>query len=503
MPSILDTTNPDSTSGFDTPIRAPSKNLAANAIVLMTGGLIAAGLSAVAGLLIARHLGPLDYGKYSIAVALASAFTYAFLFGLDSILAREIARKSQPLSTLVPSAFFPSVLWSTVLAGIIVVTARLLSYSVEVQNLVIVVAVTTALKALTSLFRSTFRGIERLELDALVQILGGVIDLTLVVIVLALVGTAMGASLGLLLGAGIVLIAVIGNVSRMIGGDYQFDEIIAKSLVENAIPLGITFLIIGASLRIDMLVLSLFEPELNVGFYAAAFGCIMLTRPLSQSSAALLPRISALDADKDPRIESVIADGLRYTLLMGGMITIMITLLAPNLLRTLYGAAFLPSVPSLRILGLVAGLLFINTYLWNVLISIRQAKVILLAAIAGLIFGLGIALLLIPQVGIVGGAIAALVRESVGLAILGTILTRKIPNLISSRTLFGFAAASIAAVIVLWPVRMNEELSAILWIIPAFGLYTFLLILTNTIRRSEVVTMVQIVAQWTRGGNNK
>lgn len=379
---------------------------------MVAGSGVAQLLAALAGLVLARQVGPEGYGLYTAAFALSSVFAYAAPLGLDTIVPRQIARQPARLGTVARSALYPVLLWIFPLAFGIGGSGLLVGYSEEPQSLLWLAAWITGVRGVINLLRAVFRGIERMDWDALIQVLEGGLVLAGVALGLRIAPTVWSAVLFTLLGE-MVTLALAGLWVRGVVGPARWDPALAWAMIREAFPLSLAFTLVGLSLRLDILVLSLLQPAREVGIYGAAVGVVMLTRSLSTMAAAFLPRLSALAAQdhrafirlRDQTFRLVAAVGLG---LGGG-----ISLLASLLIGWLYGSDFTEAVSPLRILGIMSAALFLNTYFWQVLIARGEHRVIVRSTVIAMLVSLPLAVLLIPGAGAPGAAGVALFREVV------------------------------------------------------------------------------------------
>lgn len=398
---------------------------AKGSIFLVTAGMITTFIAALTGLLIARILGPADYGVYNLALALPMAFAHVFLFGLDTVTTREVALSPQRAWSILKTLLIPLIPWLLTVCLIIFLIARALDYRRYIVGLIGFSAVLLAFRSLANLLRAAFRGLQKMHIDALIMLLDSIVGFGLVVGIL-FVARNSGAKTGIetillaltiaaLSSAAVALILIIrfSKPRTKIRDEHFFDRVFFRHAVRSAIPLGITFTIVGLNLRLDILLLSKFSSEEHVGLYASAFSFVMLSRPVSLLSAAMLPKLAQQYRPLGEGFHTFFESGLRYTLISGGFIGVVITMTAPFLVTLFFGAAYLGSIGVVRVLGMTAILLSTNTYLWHVLIAANRQTQILISAIAALVATIVFAFLLVPRFGILGMAWATVLREIV------------------------------------------------------------------------------------------
>lgn len=367
-------------------------------------------LAAIAGLVLARQVGPEGYGLYTAAFALSSVFAYAASLGLDTIVPRQIARQPARLGTVARSALYPVLIWIFPLAFGIGGSGLLVGYAEEPQSLLWLAAWITGVRGVINLTRAVFRGIERMDRDALIQVLEGGLVLAGVALGLRIAPTVRSAILFTLLGETVTL-ALAGLWVRGVVGPARWEPALAWAMIREAFPLSLAFTLVGLSLRLDTLVLSLLQPAREVGIYGAAVGVVMLTRSLSTMAAAFLPRLSALAAQDHRAFVRLRDQTFRLAAAVGLGLGGGISLLAPLFIGWLYGPEFTEAVSPLRILGIMSAALFLNTYFWQVLIARGEHRVIIRSTTIAMLVSLPLAVLLIPRAGALGAAGVALFRE--------------------------------------------------------------------------------------------
>jgi O-antigen/teichoic acid export membrane protein len=392
--------------------------LAKGAALLVLGGVAAQGLAALTGLLVARSLGPAAYGVYAAAFALVGAFAYTFTFGLDGILVREIARHPAQARVIIPSAGLPALIWSLLLVAFIIALGTWFGDSFQLRALLLVAAPATGLRGLVIQVRAALRGFERMGLDALIQSAEGGAVLALARIALRVRPSALYAGWAILLGELAAFCIALFILHVHIGPFQSFHRLVFRRMLRAALPLGLTFTLVGVNLRLELLLLGALSSQDEVGVYAAALGIVMLSRSLSLVSAALLPRLAAAYAGGVAVFSALFRQGLVIAAATGSLVGLGTSLFAPHLLMLLYGPDYLGGASALRVLAIMGALLFVNTYLWQALIAMNQQGRVGVAVLVSMLATLAISWWLVPVYGSAGAALAALARELLQLAVL-------------------------------------------------------------------------------------
>ncbi|MCB9155580.1 MAG: oligosaccharide flippase family protein [Caldilineaceae bacterium] len=463
-------------------------NIVRGAAFLMIGSFIAQALSAGTGLLIARRAGLDAYGQYATAFALAGAFAQTFLFGIDSILPREIAKCPRAVANVLVNTLIPVLVWSMLIVAVIVLVGIELGFSGNVLTILLMAAPIFALRGLINLGRSALRGLERMQKDAMIQVIEALLVLVAIAATLAVSPSILHAILAMLAAELLALGYMVHLSMGSFTGSVRFAWRTSIQLMQAAVPVGATFMLMGFNFRLDTIILSAYHSETEVGLYSAAFSIIVLTSAISLVSAAILPRLSALADSNRDEFRNLWGTGLRYTLIIGQGVGMSISWLAPWLIHLLYGVEFTAATPLLRVLGIVATLPFINRYLWDVLIALGEQKSIFLSAIVSALATLLCGLFVIPIWGVYGAAATAIIREVCQLCVLGYFAFRCAPAIRWQEAVWAPVGAALTMLFILIFVQVQHLSDMYALFMLPFGILLYLaaLLFTNGIQRREL-----------------
>lgn len=394
--------------------------------ILVAGGISAQGLGALTGFLIARKIGPANYGQYAIAFALVSSFVFTFLLGLDSVVVREVASSPGDAGKIISSAGLPAAVWSICLVIIICLLGRWLGYSSEVITLISIFAPAIAFRGMINLARAALRGFEKLGSDAIIQFFEAALALAFIAILLSIHSSALSAAWGLFLGEVAAFGLAIFLMSRILGPGAAFRSKLAIRLIKDAAPIGMTFTLLGINLRLEMVVLGMFTSKVEIGKYAAALSIVMLTRSLSLISAALLPRLSTSYSQGLNTFLPMFKKGFWRITILGSAAGLIIYIFGEPMLLFIFSQEFISAAGVLEILAVMSAVMFVNTYLWQAMIATKAQSAMSAGILATLLVTGGLLVYLIPKSGIYGAALASLGREVCQAILLSWFLYRRL-----------------------------------------------------------------------------
>ncbi|HVS82513.1 MAG TPA: polysaccharide biosynthesis C-terminal domain-containing protein [Pyrinomonadaceae bacterium] len=178
------------------------------------------------------------------------------------------------------------------------------------------------------------------------------------------------------------------------------------------------------TLRLDQLMLGAMASNVAIGLYVIAVRLSEVTTLAANAiAAALMPEVAASRARG--KAESLWASSLRLTIYMHVLLLVPLWLGAPFILKTLFGASFVPATAAFRWLLLAAAVWGWGSIVISGLRGFGYPGLSTMARFsAAIVTGIALVILL-PRLGITGAAIASLIGYSVMLIVALFIFIRK------------------------------------------------------------------------------
>lgn len=386
-----------------------ARRIAVNTILRIAGELIAKLASLAFFVVMARELGKQGFGDFNFALALATLLLAPSGFGMDSLMAREVARDREQAHGYMSNVAAVKIVTALALLAIVVLIVNLGGYDEDAKLAVYLVGLGVAIENLGRTWHSTMQAYERL----------GLVSVSLIVqrIVAATAGIAL-----MLGGAGLVTVsavflggAVVGIVtahlmlrSRVVRLRVRFDRARWLPLIRDAIPIGMVSLLFGTLLRLDATLVSFFTGGDNeeVGLYSAAFRLVaalfFLSWVFGQAAQPWLAR-----QEEELPLARAYALGLKTLSAVLFPIGVGFAVLADPIIDLLYGAQFEGAVVPLRLLATVVALYGVNQFTSTLLIARYRPGEMRNNLIVVLVQNLVCNAILIPPLGADGAAISA------------------------------------------------------------------------------------------------
>ena len=365
---------------------------------------LACGLASA--VLLSRHLGLAGYGVFTYAFA----FTYFFLtlndLGLNTVAVREISREPARANEILGSLLSLRIVLAGVVLAAAWITIHFWPMEEPIRRPLAVFALILPLTALNApglIFQTAMR----FELGAAAQVFTRVAGLAFMG-VMALAGRGVTAMLGALLAAELCGVLVIWLLAkRLVKVEWRVDINQWRLLLKASLPLAAGILLASIVNRIDFIMLERMASIEDVGLYGAAYRVTSMLEkfPLFVMST-LYPIMSRLAIDDVPRLREIYVRALRRFAVVGVLVGVAVSILAPWLLSTVFGEPYRAAAPALRWLVVATVCLYLAMTGGNLLIASGRARDNAVALAVGAVTNASLNLLLIPSRGIEGAALA-------------------------------------------------------------------------------------------------
>jgi O-antigen/teichoic acid export membrane protein len=446
-------------------------------------------------ILIGRLSGPAEAGIFTLAATYLLLFT-AILAGLDELLVRQVSRRPYDAARYFAGFTLLRLALSLVALAIVFLMARyLFAYDEATAGPILILSLSLLPESLTSVAQSLLLAHRRFGPPAAVlaavsalKVVGGAAAILSGGSVSAVAWLWFGASA---VGAILMLRAGRRLIAPLSASPAQSWELLRKELQTVLAFLALTTLV-ALETQSDTILLSGFRGETEVGWYGAAttvaYSLLIFSQAYRLAVFPVMVRVAAESAD---RLRRLYRDSVRFLALLALPIVAGVIIVAPGLVRFVFGSEFGPAVPALRILILSLFLLFLNEpNVRLLLIDDRQRRLfsfLLTSTTANILLNL----YLIPRLGIEGAAIARVsstlilfvfcfqhaFRRHVARGIQGAMLRPALATLLMAAAIYPLRE---------WPLAIP--------IAAAILVYGIALLLTGSVSRAELRYVYSVLA---------
>lgn len=359
-------------------------------------------------ILIARLLTQEVAGAYKLANTYTSVLLTFSLWGLDHLLIREVAKQRDSAATYLGGFLGLRLVLATGLWLILALIMPLLPYSEQSKTLILFMTFTIVPGSINNLYQAIWMAFENIKaisaviiFFSMVRVVGGALLLYFEQPVVSIAYLFIIASLGEM-GANVVFTHYLHRVS---GLRIPF---VPKFWLDNfriAFPLIVVSLVLIVEYQFDVVILSFFWPEEEVGIYGTAATILTLLLFLTRSyQLAIFPILSRAFHEDRERLKWVYARSIVF-LALGALAVIgLMSVAAEFLITAVFGPMYQPAADMLRILVWVFLFSAINVPNSRLMIVADKQRVMAWFAFFSMSASLLFSLWLVPRYGGIGTA---------------------------------------------------------------------------------------------------
>ena len=371
--------------------------------------------------LLARQLGSRGFGEYAFMVSVLTIGNALTTFGTDMLLIREIAGNGQ-LSGLGEALLIQLALSAAFIAAVIAGAPYFPNQSPEAVLGLRITSLGLIPLAFFSVFTAALRGRQRMGAYMVLNLALAAMQAGAAALVMGLGGnvvtaaallTAVQAAAALL--AGVLCRAHVPGFGQAL----QFSLQKAVRLGRACIPIALLALAGMLYQKLSVAMLSAIGGAVVTGWFAAALRTVEASKTVHLAVfTALYPAMAQEKPEQAALGSRAPWDGTfgrSWWLLLGGAgaAALALNLLAGPLAQVLYGPAFAPAVPAIRILAWTLVPFTVNNFLSLARLAAHQESAILRVLLVGVASQVVLNAWWIPQSGLAGACLAALLAESV------------------------------------------------------------------------------------------
>ena len=367
---------------------------------------------AVIGIVVARFLGPEQFGKLNFAQAWVGMFAGIAWLGVGDSVIRDLVQRPEMESRIIGTA------WRLRLVGSMIALLLALTLYIALGHgsadgiaMVLVLGLAVLVLEPTSVSVLWLQAHRQLKPVSIARMIGYAVHqgwrLIAVLAGLGIVAIAAGALVEAMITSAMLLYAYSKTSAPRLRGTWDAGE--ARRILKQGTPIMIGALLGTMFLRIDQVILGQVSGNHELGIYSAAARLSevwwVLPSLIMQSIAPRLFYAQSLDESTLRYRLTMTSCVLFYTALLAATLT---TLFADQLVPFLLGEKYQASASVLVIHTWIAVFVFLDAAAYQYLISRDLQRFIMVRAGIALLINAGAAILLAPEYGARGVAAGAL-----------------------------------------------------------------------------------------------
>jgi len=378
-------------------------------------------IMAIGTIILARLMTPEEYGLYSIALVPSYMAILFRDWGVNSAITKYVAsaraenKEEHAYEIVVSGTLFEAAI-GLFLSIILVSLSNFIALTVfqrpEATSLIMITSLTISAGALLTAAQSSFVGFERMELNSLTNICQAIVK-TVASPILVFVGySALGATLGYtisfiaaaIIGLAILYLTAIRRLKRRNPQKISISQTL-KKMLRYGVPLSIASIISGFLMQFYAFLMAIYCTDAMIGNYQVATQfATLLTFFTIPISTVMFPVFSKINPQKERELlQTVFTSSVKYAALILVPATMTVMALSKPMISTLFGEKwvyapfFLTLYVTNNLFVIFGGLIF-----GNLLAGLGETKTQMKLSLLTLTFGIPLALILIPTMGILG-----------------------------------------------------------------------------------------------------
>lgn len=367
------------------------------------------------GIIVARYLGPEQYGLMNYVISYVALFQILAIFGLDSIEIREESKHEQRFTTIIGTAFCLKVVFAIITMALVIVT----SFIQEVDGYVTLMVCLYSLSMIANSFsviKNYFTAILQNEYIVKSEIARTVISITFKIALLLLHASLGWFILATTLDTFILAGGYITSYKSKIGSikQWKFDIDEAKHLLCESYPLMFTSAAVMIYQRIDQVMIGQMIDKEAVGFFSVAsrFVDFLIYIPFILADT-ITPVLVKIREESENRYIERAQRFMNVTFWLSVIAACITSAVSYWLVLYLFSEAYIPSVPILQILAFKAAAVALSTTAGKLIIIEGKQKYAIFRDCFGCFVCVALNLYFLPIYGTIAAAIIAIISNIV------------------------------------------------------------------------------------------
>ncbi len=398
---------------------SPRQTVIKNTFWLTLGQIMARLLKLLLAVVVARILGPTEWGTFQYLFSLVSFFFIFSDLGISSLIIRDYNQKKEEFEKFVNTAS----LIREILALFSLILSLLFSFVFKnelFRNIFIILSLFLFLGNLGDYISAFFRAFEKMEKEFILKFVESLFTLILGVFLVLNFKNSISISLAYLCGAfisftlGIILLSSLLMKKHFSYLKPKFNTEAFRYYIKNGTPLALFGMLGVIFFNTDQIILGKFKGVETVGYYSIATKVIsaLLIFP-GFFITSLLPQIAS-NIENKSRLKRIFKLSAIFLLVTSFSLFLLTFFLAP-LITIVFGPQYYFSIQPLRLVSLLLLLLPLTQFLDHFLFVINKQWQDFFITLFVALINLLLNFILIPQYSIFGAIYATLISQMINL----------------------------------------------------------------------------------------
>ncbi|MBU0614422.1 flippase [Patescibacteria group bacterium] len=388
--------------------------LARNTLLQTLGKITATVLGVITVAFLARYLGVSGYGQLTIVLTFLSIFAAIVDFGLTLTTVQLISEDKAEENKIIGNLLSLRIISAIVFLSLAPICAIFFPYEQVIIVAIGVGAVSYLFQSTSQMLVGIFQKNLAMHLSVFAELLNRVIILT---------GAILAPIIGLNL-VGIVWLFVIGNAihlatmlifsTKYIRPSFRFDFALWKKIIARSWPIGASIFFNLIYLRGDIVFMSIFRSNAEVGLYGAAYKIVdvITTIPVMYMGLVLPLLVAAWTRKQKTDFKELMQNSFDFVSILALPIIFGSIAVGVPLMELIAGPEFSESGRVLAILGPAAAIVFWNSLFGHAIVGLNKQKIMTFGYLAVAVITIAGYIIFIPSYGMWAAAWWTLIAET-------------------------------------------------------------------------------------------
>lgn len=367
------------------------------------------------GIVLARYLGPDEYGLFNYAISFAGLFTSFANLGMDSIVVRELVKSPNRKDEILGTVFRLRIFGSLVAITLATLTAYLINEPSYNLTLIVIIASSTIFQSsgvIEQFFQSRVEAKYNVYAQSFSFFISAALKILLVLLNKPLIFLALAHAIEYVF-LFIGYLYVYKNTKSSLK-TWRYDRKTAIEFLKDSWPLLLSGVVISIYMKIDQVMIKSFLTYKDLGYYAVAVKlCEAWYFVPVVISTSVFPAIVNAKNSNQQIYFSRIQKLYDFLASISIGIAIPVTIFSNLIIEILFGNSYQPASSVLTIYIWAGVATFLGVASNQYLITENLTKLSFYRTLLGMIINVLMNLFLIPAYGINGAAFATLISYSV------------------------------------------------------------------------------------------
>lgn len=470
-----------------------SKRIIKNILTLTGSQLISRACGLVLVIALARHLGPVNYGIYSLAFTFYMIFYFFSNLGMDTLLIKDVSRCKTSAKSYLPEMLTVKLISSGLSILLIGILVHLFNYSMVTKLGILTLSIAIVFSSFNDTLKATFNAYELMEYPSLIEVIRSFISLSLIFI---FIWVGKGVLTILSIQVFSFLIALMITLLFMKIKLFSLKNLKpslknSKTLILNSLPFFSVAALFMLNTRIDIIMISWFKGETGVGIYNTAVELMNITFILpALISTAFFPVLSRCFREDVNKLVSISNFGLKLNITLSVPIAVGVFILAPKIVLLIFGTQYYGAVIILRIFSINILMQFGVSFLSWIFTATENVNIVLKANGLMLLLNVILNLFLIPSYGLAGAAIATVFCRLFGTTFLNYMRFKKYSSIIFFKF---YLKPAIATTVMACFVYSFAQFPLAVLVFAGAVIYFLILVLVGGLNKDEMNTLKAVI----------